>query len=169
MNILVTSDGVLRLGDRRFRCALGKAGMIAAADKREGDNKTPLGTYPLRQVFYRPDRVDTPQTVLPCRALTPDDGWCDASKDPKYNQFVRHPYRASAERLWRDDDIYDLIVVLGHNDNPVVPGLGSAIFLHIAREGYTGTEGCVALAKPDLLTVLAAVSPASQIEIKPKV
>lgn len=165
-DIVVTSGGILSFGGLRFRSALGKGGVRPEAEKREGDGATPLGRYPLRQVFYRPDRLAAPQTRLPLQALTPQDGWCDDPLDPAYNRFVTLPYGASHEKLWREDAVYDLIVVLGHNDDPPVPGLGSAIFMHVARPDYSGTEGCVALALPDLLALLAVLRPATQIELR---
>lgn len=164
-DILVTSNGILKFGGLSFRCALGKGGVQPEADKREGDGATPLGRYPLRQVLYRPDRLAMPQTRLPCVALTPLSGWCDDPADPAYNRPVTLPYAASHEKLWRDDHVYDVIVVLGHNDDPPVPGLGSAIFLHLARPDYSGTEGCVALAQADLLTLLAAVPAVAAMQI----
>ena len=87
---------------------------------------------------------------LPARAIRPDDGWCDASADRNYNRPVRHPYSASAERLWRSDGLYDLVVVLAYNERPRVRGRGSAIFMHVARPGYAPTEGCIALARAHL-------------------
>lgn len=144
-------------------CAIGRAGACAASDKREGDGKTPLGTYALRWAGYRADRLDPPSTGLPLRALKPQDGWCDAPQDPAYNCYVRHPYPASAEQLWRDDGLYDLLVVLGHNDAPVVSGLGSAIFLHCAlpddRGGLKPTAGCAAVPCAGLLALLARLHP----------
>ena len=165
-DIIVTSDGLLSFGGLQFRCALGKGGVRPEAEKREGDGATPFGRYPLRRVFYRADRLAAPQTGLPLQALTPQDGWCDDPLDPAYNRLVTLPYAASHEKLWREDPVYDVIVVLGHNDDPPVPGLGSAIFLHVARPDYSGTEGCVALALPDLLALLAVLRPATQIEMR---
>jgi L,D-peptidoglycan transpeptidase YkuD (ErfK/YbiS/YcfS/YnhG family) len=162
---VATSDGWLDLGDRRVRCALGPTGVVPAADKREGDGASPAGVWTLRRVLYRPDRGPQPSTALPAAALTPEDGWCDAPADPAYNQPVRLPYPASAERLWRDDGLYDLIVILGHNDQPPVPGMGSAIFLHVARPDYAPTEGCVAVAREDLLALLAQARPGDALEI----
>lgn len=161
------ADGRFELDGRVVRCALGKAGVIAAAEKREGDNKSPLGVWALREVWYRPDVYpEGPNTALPVRATRPEDGWCDAPGDPNYNRPVTLPYPASAERMWRDDAVYDLVVVLGHNDTPPVPGMGSAIFMHVAREGYLGTEGCVALARADIEVVLAAAQPGDAVEIR---
>ncbi len=166
------ADGHIDLGGRSdgrlVRCALGKAGVIAAADKREGDNKSPLGVWPIREILYRPDVYPNgPTTALPVRPIAPDDGWCDAPGDPAYNRPVKLPYPASAERLWRDDHVYDLIGILAHNDDPPVPGMGSAIFLHLAREDYAGTEGCVALARADLEALLALAQPGDAVGIEP--
>ncbi len=159
------ADGGFDLGARRVRCALGPGGVVAAEDKREGDGKSPIGVWPLRRVLYRPDRGGRPVTRLPIQALAPDDGWCDDPADRNYNRPVDLPYPASAERLWRDDHVYDLIVVLGHNDAPVVPGAGSAIFLHLARDGYAPTQGCIALARDDLDALLAAAMPGDALAI----
>jgi L,D-peptidoglycan transpeptidase YkuD (ErfK/YbiS/YcfS/YnhG family) len=149
----VYADGVAVWKGRRLRCALGKGGVGEA--KREGDGMTPAGTWPMRRLLYRPDRLPRPRTGLPATALTPGDGWCDDPADPRYNLPVTLPCGASAETLWREDGVYDLIVPLGYNDDPVIPGRGSAIFLHVARPGYEPTEGCVALACDDLLRLLA--------------
>ena len=158
MKIAVSADGWLEVAGRRRRCALGRGGVVA--DKREGDGGTPAGRLPLRRVFYRADRLASPPaTGLPVRPLAPDDGWCDAPDDPAYNRPIKHPYPASAERMWRDDGLYDVVVELGWNDDPVTPGRGSAIFLHVARPDWGPTEGCVALPLPDLLDLLALCRP----------
>jgi L,D-peptidoglycan transpeptidase YkuD (ErfK/YbiS/YcfS/YnhG family) len=159
MRIAAYDDGGFDLEGRRLRCALGPAGVVAAVDKREGDGATPAGAWPLRRVLYRPDRRAPPATALPVAAIAPDDGWCDAPADLAYNRPVKLPYAASAERLWRDDGLYDLVVILGHNDDPVVPAAGSAIFLHQAAPDYAPTQGCVALAPGDLEALLAAARP----------
>lgn len=153
------ADGRFDLGRRRTRCALGRGGVRPAPDKREGDGSTPLGLWPLRRALYRPDRLEAPVTALPVQALEFDDGWCDDPADRHYNSPVKRPFAGGHEVLWRPDELYDLVVVLGHNDDPVVPGLGSAIFLHVAREDYAPTEGCVALAKADLLELLRLAGP----------
>lgn len=146
-------------------CAIGRNGTIAAADKREGDGKTPLGRYPLRAVLLRPGRDPPPATALPWRWIRADDGWSDDVRDPAYNRPVRHPRAFSAEHLWREDVLYDLIVVLGHNDSPPVPGKGSAIFLHCLADDGRATEGCVAIAKSGLRTLIEAARPGDVIEI----
>ena len=153
MRAIVTANGVLTVQNETFRAALGRGGV--RGDKREGDGATPVGVLPLRNVLFRPDRGAAPPCVVPVRAMAADDGWCDDPVNPAYNQAVRLPFPASAEALWRDDTIYDIIGVLGWNDSPVVPGRGSAIFLHVARPDYPPTDGCVALAPDHLRRVLA--------------
>ncbi len=149
------STGFLHFGGIAYRCALGRSGVVHAAAKREGDGATPAGLLALRRVFYRPDRLPAPACAVPVAPLAENAGWCDAPADPVYNRFVMLPHAASHERLWRDDATYDVIGVLGWNDAPTRPGAGSAIFLHLARDSYTPTEGCVALNRSDLLAVLA--------------
>lgn len=159
------SDGRFDLGGRWTNCALGRSGVKPAAQKREGDGASPLGRWPLRRVLFRADRVEAPRTGLTFTPLAPDDGWCDAPGDPAYNRPVKLPYPASAETLWRDDPLYDLVVVLGHNDSPPVSPLGSCIFLHLARPDFAPTEGCVALAREDLAELLSKAAPGDQLAI----
>ena len=166
MIYVATADGWLDLGPAKVRCALGPAGVIAAAEKREGDGASPAGVWPIRRVLYRPDRGPAPRTALPVEAISQDDGWCDAPDDPAYNRPVKLPYPTSAEQMWRDDHLYDLVVVLGHNDDPPVAGLGSAIFLHLAKPDYAPTHGCVAVRREDLEAFLAAAQPGDAVEIR---
>jgi L,D-peptidoglycan transpeptidase YkuD (ErfK/YbiS/YcfS/YnhG family) len=117
-------------------------------------------------VLYRPDRGEAPATALPVGPIAPDDGWCDATEDPDYNRPVRLPHPTSAERMWREDGLYDLVVVLGHNDDPPVAPMGSCIFLHLARPGYLPTEGCVAVSREDMTALLALAKPGDAVEIR---
>jgi L,D-peptidoglycan transpeptidase YkuD (ErfK/YbiS/YcfS/YnhG family) len=155
--------GWIRAGSVLMPCALGRGGR--SWRKREGDGATPSGTWLARQVLYRADRSPRPRTGLPTRPLRPDDGWCDAVADRNYNRHVRHPYPASAERLWRSDGVYDVIIVLDHNTRPRVRGAGSAIFIHLARQNFTPTEGCIALARRDLMLLLSRMGPRTRISI----
>lgn len=161
----VSRGGWLSLDGQRHKAALGRSGVIAEADKREGDGATPLGRYAVRFVLYRADRVDRPETRLPVRAIRGDDGWCDGAGDAGYNRLVRLPYPASCETLTREDELYDIILVLGHNDAPPQPGSGSAIFLHCKRGDYEPTEGCVALDPVHVRALLKAAAPGDEIEI----
>lgn len=164
MRVIGTSGRAL-WQDKTFRCAIGHGGLVTAQSKQEGDGKTPIGRWPLRRVFYRADRIAAPFTLLPVQPLQPDDGWCDAPGDAHYNQFVQHPYPASAERLWREDAVYNIIVTLGYNDAPVVSGKGSAIFLHLAQPDFNPTAGCVALLPDDLLQFLAGATVDSAVTV----
>lgn len=163
---IATSAGRLQWRGHEVRCALGRSGVTPADSKREGDGASPIGIWPMRQVLWRPDRIAAPATRLPAVELIPEAGWCDDPADPFYNRPVLLPYPASHEKLWRDDHLYDLIVPLGYNDDLVIAGKGSAIFLHVAREDYAPTEGCVACALPDLLALLADAKPGDALEIR---
>ena len=165
MRWIAWSDGRFEGLDAPVRCALGRAGVIAAADKREGDGASPLGAWPVRAAFFRPDRGECPVTALPLAPIAETDGWSDDPADPAYNTHVRLPHPFRHERLQREDGLYDRVVTLGYNDDPPVAGRGSAIFLHCAREDYAGTEGCVALARADLDRVLARLAPGDVVEI----
>ena len=161
--IIVGSDKTIAFNGERYRCAVVRSGFTNR--KTEGDGATPRGRFLLREVYVREDSVSRPETRLPVYALRPDDGWCDDPVWPEYNTKISLPFDGSHERLWRDDDTYDVIVVIGYNDAPVVAGKGSAIFMHVARPGYTPTEGCVALAKQDLLEVLRHCTPDTVVSI----
>ncbi|HEU0161822.1 MAG TPA: L,D-transpeptidase family protein [Rhizomicrobium sp.] len=167
MNLIVTTDAEgawLDWGEGRRRAAIGPGGI--AIKGGEGDGITPRGIWPVREVFYRADRMPPPRTALSLRAIRPQDGWCDAPDDPRYNRLVTLPYPASAETMWRDDHLYDLVAVLGFNDDPVVAGRGSAIFLHLAKPDYADTHGCVALARDDALAALAQLRPGDAVVIR---
>ena len=158
-------EGRLVLAHGVRRAALGRSGIKAL--KREGDGATPLGRFPVRHVLYRADRMARPQTVFPLRAIRADDGWCEDPTDRSYNRLVKLSPRSGADRLTRDDNLYDLILILGHNDRPRVKGLGSAIFVHVARPGYAPTAGCIALSRRDLLMLLAQLRRGSAICVLP--
>lgn len=147
------------------QAALGRTGLRAL--KREGDGGTPLGRFRVRLVLYRADRGPRPRTQLAIRAIRGHDGWCDDPADRNYNRLVRLPSRRSAEGLKRTDPLYDLVLVLGYNDVPRVRGKGSAIFVHLARPGFTPTDGCIALSRHDLTMLLAQLRPDSTISILP--
>ncbi len=158
--------GELQFAGNTYRCALGRSSVIEAAGKTEGDGATPAGTYALRELRYRADRLEQPSCALSTRVIRPEDGWCDDPTHPLYNTHVRLPFAASHEILWREDEAYDLIVPLGYNDGPIVPGKGSAIFLHVAKAGYTPTAGCVALTRHDLLEILGKIDRDAKMTIR---
>lgn len=159
---IILVDGVagrLSIGDWSCTCVIGKGGLIAACDKREGDGASPVGEWPVRAALLRPDRIGREHlTAIPWRWIRQSDGWSDDPVDPAYNRPVHLPRHTSHERLTREDQAYDVIIVLGHNDAPPEPGMGSAIFFHQWVIGENGapkaTEGCVAIAPEDMRAVL---------------
>ena len=157
------SSATLICGARTFRCALGRGG--ARSDKREGDGATPIGLFALRRLLYRADRVARPLSGLPTDAIDPASGWCDDPARPDYNRLITLPYDGRHERLWRDDALYDMIAVIGYNETAIIPGAGSAIFLHVAAPDYGATEGCVAVAADHLTEILAYCDTTSTIRI----
>jgi len=162
-----STTGKLRFNGQEYPCALGRSGILHP--KYEGDGGTPAGLFPLREIRYRPDKMAAPKSGLPVYKATPTDGWCDDPEDPAYNRIVHMPYQTDAEAMWRDDNLYDVLAVIGYNDAPPVPGAGSAIFLHVARQnGNTllPTSGCVSMRIDNVLAVLAACSPGTMIDIR---
>ncbi len=155
--------GVAAVGSVQFPCVLGRGGRRAR--KREGDGATPVGIWPMREARYRNDRIARPVTRLPVSPISPHDGWCDDPRDRNYNRPVRLPYPAGHERLWRDDHLYDLVVVLGYNDGPRIRGRGSAIFMHLAAPDFAPTAGCIALREADLRKLLAVAGPGAAVHV----
>ena len=160
---LVYRGGLLSWPGGNICAVCGRGGVRAG--KREGDGASPAGTFPLLYGYYRPDRLVAPQSGLSMTPLRPEDGWVDDPADRNYNRPVKLPYPARHEALWRADGLYDVIVVIGYNTDPVVPGAGSAIFLHVARPDLTPTEGCIAVERDVLLRLLPHLEPGSTITI----
>ncbi len=172
LDVVVTygGAGTLTIGDWSCPCVIGKGGLIAAADKREGDGATPIGDWAIKGALLRPGRIGREHPpALPWRWIRESDGWSDDPADPAYNRPVRLPRPISHERLAREDQAYDVIIVLGHNDAPPVPGMGSAIFFHQWVIGENGipkaTEGCVAVAPQSMRVILAMLVPGMAMRI----
>ena len=157
------ADGVLIAGNIRVPCKLGRSGVNSL--KREGDGATPRGVWPLRRVLARKESCRWPRTGLPFCFIAPDDGWCDDPLDRNYNRPVKLPYPASHERMWRHDRLYDIVVILGHNDRPRSAGRGSAVFFHLADPGGGTTAGCIAVAAGDMRKVLARCGPHTKLRV----
>jgi L,D-peptidoglycan transpeptidase YkuD (ErfK/YbiS/YcfS/YnhG family) len=149
--------GMLEAGGALYPCAIGRSGLVRR--KREGDGGTPVGRWPMRYLVYRADRMARPATGLPAEPMAPWDAWCEAPGARDYNRPVRLPHPYATDSLWREDHLYDLLVVLGHNDEPPVSAMGSAIFFHLAREDYGPTAGCVAVRRPHMLSILSRCGP----------
>jgi L,D-peptidoglycan transpeptidase YkuD (ErfK/YbiS/YcfS/YnhG family) len=155
--------GRLTVSAQTFRCALGKSGVTHT--KREGDSATPIGIFKLRRVWYRKDAGQRPRCRLPLKAIQKDDGWCDAINHRLYNKLVKLPFDMSHERMWRQDDVYNLVLEISWNDRPAIRGRGSAIFFHLARRGFTPTEGCVAISLAAMRKILPQIGPHTRFDI----
>jgi L,D-peptidoglycan transpeptidase YkuD (ErfK/YbiS/YcfS/YnhG family) len=161
--IIVKRSENLLFKNLKFKCSLGKNGVTK--NKIEGDKCTPSGTYRLKQVFYRADRIKKFSTNIKKIKIKKNMGWCDDSSSKRYNQLIRVPTKFSHEKLYRKDGIYDIIVVLNYNMNPVIKKKGSAIFMHIAKKNYSKTLGCIGLKKNDLLEILSEVKKNNKVKI----
>ena len=150
-------------GPLRLPCALGSGGTLRG--KREGDGGTPVATMRILALLYRPDRTPRPRTGVPVRPIRPDDGWCDDPRSALYNRPVKRPFAGSHERMWRDDALYDVVVDLAWNRDPIRRGRGSAIFLHSARPGFSPTEGCVAVDRGAILRLVARMGRRTRIVV----
>ena len=158
-----SSLGWATLGGHRWRCALGAGGI--REDKVEGDGATPVGEFPLRRFYFRNDRLVLPPVALPARPISRHDGWCDDPRADAYNRLVHVPNDWSHEKMWRDDGLYDLVVVVGYNDDPPEGEWGSAIFLHIARDDMGATRGCVAFARADLMELVPLITRETRLRV----
>ena len=155
--------GQLVAGGLVLRCALGRSGPTRR--KREGDGASPAGRFALLGGYYRADRGPRPRTALSLRPIRPSDGWCDDPGDRCYNRRITRPYGASHETMWRDDNLYDLVLDIGWNRGPIVRGRGSTIFLHFAKPDFAPTEGCVAVEPRMAARLLRRIGPKTRIEI----
>ena len=156
--------GTIVAGGSVIPCALGPAGIVRR--KREGDGATPAGSFRFSQVLVRSDRLARPSTALRVRPLRIDDGWCDDVGSSLYNCPVRRPFAGSHEALWRADSLYDCIAVIDYNTARTRKGRGSAIFLHVAAEGFSPTAGCIAVRPADLMRLLRRIGPATRLVIR---
>ena len=154
--IIINKSGYLKYKDFKFKCALGKSGI--GNKKIEGDNITPKGNFRIIKIYYRKDRLKKPPSKFTLTEITKNMGWCDDPKSRKYNQPIKLPTKYSHEILYRRDNIYDLILVLNYNMKPTIKNKGSAIFIHMAKENYKKTAGCVALKKVDLIFLIKEIN-----------
>ena len=161
--IIVKKSGYLKYKNFKFRCALGKNGI--GKKIKEGDNITPRGTFKITKIYYRPDKIKKLITFFKKIKIKKNMGWCDDPKSKFYNKQIKLPYKFSHERLYRIDNIYDIIAVLNYNINPIIKNKGSAIFLHIAKNNYKLTAGCVAIKKNNLIKLLKIIKKNTKVKI----
>ena len=148
---IVVKNGFLSFNKEKFRCAIGRNGL--SSKKSEGDGCTPIGSFKILNLLYRIDKIGQIQTNIRKEEILENQGWCDDIESKFYNRKVRFPFTHSAEKLFRDDDLYDLVFVIDYNLNPIIKNKGRAIFLHVAKKDYSPTEGCVAIEKKQLINL----------------
>jgi L,D-peptidoglycan transpeptidase YkuD (ErfK/YbiS/YcfS/YnhG family) len=161
--IIINKSSYLKYKNFRFRCALGKAGI--GKKKKEGDNITPKGLYKIVKIYYRKDRIKRVSSKFKLIKITKNIGWCDDPNSEKYNQIINLPTKYSYEKLYRKDNVYDLILVLNYNMDPVIKKKGSAIFIHVAKKNYQSTQGCIALKKNNLMKLMSKINKNIKIKI----
>ena len=161
--IIINKSKLLKFNNVKFRCALGKSGI---GDKEiEGDNVTPRGIYRIVKIYYRKDRIKKISSKFKLVEITKIMGWCNDIKSKKYNQLIKLPTKYSHEKLYRKDNVYDLILVLNYNMKPTIKNKGSSIFIHVTRENYQSTQGCIALKKNNLIKLISKINKNIKIKI----
>ena len=153
--IIINKSGYLKYKNLKFRCSLGKAGIDKK--EKEGDKITPRGTYKIIKIYYRNDRIKKILSNFKLFKIKKNMGWCDDPKSKKYNQLVKVPNEYGYEKLYRKDNIYDLVLVLNYNMKPIIKNKGSAIFIHIANKNYKKTAGCIGLKKSHLINIIKKI------------
>jgi len=161
--IIIKKSGYIEYKNLKFRCALGKAGIKKKIE--EGDNITPEGTFKIIRVYYRCDKIKKIVTSIKKKVIKKNMGWCDDPASNSYNKEIKLPNKFGHEKLYRKDNLYDLILVLNYNVNPIIKNKGSAIFIHIAKKKYVQTAGCIALNKKDLFELLKIIKKNTKIKI----
>ena len=161
--IIVKKSGYLKYKKLKFRCALGKAGI--KKKEKEGDNITPRGIFEITKILYRPDKIKKIKAFIRTIKIKKNMGWCDDSKSDYYNQQIKLPNKFGHERLYRNDNLYDIILVLNYNTNPIIKKKGSAIFIHVSKNSYKKTKGCIALKKKHLLKLIPLIKKNTKIKI----
>jgi L,D-peptidoglycan transpeptidase YkuD (ErfK/YbiS/YcfS/YnhG family) len=161
--IIVKAPGNLKYKNLRFRCAIGKSGIKKKV--KEGDNITPKGKFKILKIYYRSDRIKKFSTNIKVIKIKKNMGWCDDPKSSLYNKQINIPFSFSYEKLYRQDHLYDLVLVLNYNTSPIKKNKGSAIFFHIAKKSYKKTKGCIALEKFDLINLISKIKKNTIIKI----
>jgi L,D-peptidoglycan transpeptidase YkuD (ErfK/YbiS/YcfS/YnhG family) len=161
--IIVKKSGYLKYKNLKFRCALGKAGI--KKKEKEGDNITPKGIFKITRIYYRADKIKNITTSIKKVKIKKNIGWCDDTNSNFYNKEIKLPSKYSHEKLYRKDNLYDLVLVLNYNINPIIKNKGSAIFLHIAQDSYKKTKGCIALKKKHLILLISKIKKNIKIKI----
>lgn len=161
--IVVKKNGYLYYKNLKFRCAVGRSGI--KKKKIEGDGVTPKGKYKIIKIYYRKDKIKNLKTKIKKIEIKKNMGWCDDPMSNVYNKQIKIPSNQHHEKLYRNDNLYDILLVLNYNFNPIKKKEGSAIFLHVASSLYKDTEGCIALKKKDLIMLVSYIKKNEEISI----
>jgi L,D-peptidoglycan transpeptidase YkuD (ErfK/YbiS/YcfS/YnhG family) len=161
--IVINNSGYIKYKKLRFKCALGIKGI--KKKEREGDQITPKGIYKINKIYYRPDRIKKIYCRLKLFKIKKNMGWCNDPTSKNYNKQIIIPTKFSYEKMYRKENIYDLILVLNYNTKPVIKNKGSAIFIHVAKKCYKKTKGCIAIKKKNLITLLSQINKSTKIKI----
>ena len=153
---IILKKNYLYFYNYKIKCSIGKKGLTSL--KREGDQRTPKGKFKFILLLYRKDRVNYFRSKIKKMIIKKNMGWCDDPKSKNYNKLIKFPFSYSAEKLYLQKNIYDLILVLNFNIKPIKKGLGSAIFLHISDRNFNPTKGCIAVKKKDFLKILKKIT-----------
>ena len=162
MHILIKKQFIY-YNNYRIKCAIGKRGI--KTKRKEGDFITPKGIFKIKLILYRKDRIKNFKSFLPKLSITKKMGWCNDPKSKKYNKLIKYPFNFSSEKLFRKENVYDIILVLNYNMNPVKKNKGSAIFIHVAKKNYENTKGCVAVKKNELIKIIKNLTKNSKVKI----
>ena len=163
MTIFVKNKHTLQINEFKFRCCIGQKGLTL--NKKEGDKKTPKGTFEIENLYFRKDRIEKPSTSLKCIEIKKNMGWCDDVNHPKkYNKLIKIEKKIKHEKLNRRDHKYDLLIPIKYNFKKPKVGLGSCIFLHLTKK-YEPTKGCISLNKKDFLIMLKLINKNTQIKL----
>ena len=161
--MIIVTNKVLKYKNFLYRCAIGKNGITNS--KIEGDKCTPSGIFSIEKIYYREDRLNIPKLDFQTIPINKNFGWCDDIRSTYYNKFIKFPFSYSAELLYREDDIYNIICIISYNTNPIIKNKGSAIFLHVANTDYSRTAGCIALKQYDLIELLQNIDLDTKINV----
>ena len=163
MTIFVKNKHTLQIDEFKFKCCIGKKG--STRNKKEGDKKTPKGTFKIENLYFREDHIKKPLTLLKCIKIKKNMGWCDDINFPKkYNKLIKIEKEIRHEKLKRKDNKYDLLIPIKYNFEKPITGMGSCIFIHLTKN-YKPTAGCIALKEKDFLILLKLVNKDSKIKI----
>ena len=160
---IIIKNKILSYGNYKVKCAVGKRGI--GIKFKEGDLITPKGIYKITKIFLRKDRIKNFRTKIKTFPIKKNMGWCNDPNSKNYNKLINYPFNSTFEKLFRKDNIYDVIMVLNYNMKPVIKNKGSAIFLHISKKNYSSTEGCIAISKSHIKKLLMLISSSTIVKI----